>query len=132
MVNERCNRYFSESFKRQKVREIERNLISVSQVSVQYEVSRTSVYRWIYHYSSYLKKGVKQVVERRSDTAKIKALENRVKELERAVGQKQLQLDFHQKMFELASKLVGFDIKKKFGSQASSGSGAIEKNTDTK
>ena len=40
------------------------------------------------------KKQVKQVVEAKSDTQKIKALEERIKELERIIGQKQLLLEF--------------------------------------
>ncbi|MGD1890609.1 MAG: hypothetical protein ACFB15_08440, partial [Cyclobacteriaceae bacterium] len=45
------NRYFSEAFKKKKVNEIESNLTTVLQVSREYEVSCTSVYKWIYKYS---------------------------------------------------------------------------------
>jgi hypothetical protein len=75
---------------------------SVSDICTTYSVSRTSVYRWIYKYSAMAKKQVKQVVEAKSDTQKIKALEDRIKELERIVGQKQLLLEFKDKMIEIA------------------------------
>ncbi|MCK4288745.1 MAG: transposase, partial [Bacteroidales bacterium] len=91
---ERKNRYFSEDFKRKKVREIERNITSIAEVCREYQVSNTAVYKWIYKYSNMRKKGVKQVVEARSDTRKIQQLKEQLKELERVIGQKQLLIDF--------------------------------------
>ena len=114
-------RFFSDEFKRKKVRELERNISSVSDICKTYSVSRTSVYRWIYKYSVMAKKQVKQVVEAKSDTQKIKALQDRIKELERVVGQKQLLIEFKDKMIEIAESTYGVDIKKKVGSRLSSG-----------
>lgn len=130
--NWRQNRYFSESFKREKVREIERNIRTVMQVSKEFEVSTTAIYKWLYKYSAHRKKGIKQVIEPMSDAKKIKELEARIRELEQAVGQKQMQLDFTEKMVEIASDMVGYDIKKKHGSQASAGFGRTGKNTPGK
>ena len=130
--SQRQNRYFSGAFKRKKVREIETNLSTIAEVSREYEVTRSAVYKWIYKYSSMKKKGVKQVVESASDTRKIQALKEQIKELERLVGQKQIQLEFKDKMIDLAEELYNIDIKKKLGSKASSGSGSIGKNTDGK
>jgi transposase-like protein len=115
------HRYFSEDFKKGKVRELEKNIASVPDICKTYSVSRTSVYRWIYKYSAMVKKQIKQVVEAKSDTQKIKALEERIKELERIVGQKQLLLEFKDKMIEIAETTYGVDIKKKVGSRLSSG-----------
>ena len=126
---ERHRRYFSESFKRKKVSEIERNLSTVVEVSREYQVTRASVYKWIYKYSRHLKKGTKQVVEMKSDTRKLQAMREKIKELEQLLGQKQIELEFHKKMVEIASEEVGFDIKKKYGSKRSSGSGTTGKST---
>lgn len=120
-------RRFSEELKLQAVRDIERGAFTPGEVSRLYEVSRTSVYRWIYRYSTKLVKGTYQIVEKESQTAKIKALEQRIKELEHLVGTKQIQLEFSEKMLELGSELVGFDIKKKFDSQASATTGKTGK-----
>ena len=125
-------RYFSVDIKKKIVRDLERNLHSISDVCKTYQVSRTSVYRWIYRYSSMAKKGQKQVVEAKSDTQKIKALEQRIKELERIVGQKQLAIDFNEKMIELAEQRFNIEIKKKFASKPSSGTNTIDPNTATK
>ena len=123
------HRYFSDDFKRKKVRELERNLTSIPDICRTYSVSRTSVYKWIYKYSAMAKKQEKQVVEAKSDTKKIRALEERIKELERVVGQKQLLLEFKDKMIEIAESTYHVDIKKKVGSRLSSGTTSTGKNT---
>lgn len=128
----RTQRYFSESFKRKKVAEIERNITGVSEICKEYQVSRAAIYRWIYKYSIHMKKGVKQVVEAKSDTAKIRELKDQIKELELIVGQKQLMLDFKDKMIELAEEEYRVDIKKKLGTRLKSGSGLTGKSTLTK
>lgn len=126
------NKYFSTDFKKKRVRELENNLISISDICKTYNVSRTSVYRWIYKYSSMAKKQVKQVIETKSDTKKIQLLEERIKELERALGQKQMMIDIKDKMIEIAEETYDIDIKKKLVSKASSGSSITGKSTDTK
>lgn len=128
----RQNRYFSESFKKVKVREIERNITTVSEVSKEYEVSCTAVYKWLYKYSVHYKKQIRQVIEPMSDTRKIKELKAKIKELEQLVGQKQIQLEFKEKMIDIVEQMYGVDIKKKLGSKQSGGSGSIGKNTDGK
>ena len=129
---QRQNRYFSEAFKKKKVNEIEKNLTTVLQVSREYEVSCTSVYKWIYKYSQHMKKGVKQVVEAQSDTYKLQQYRQQVHELERIVGQKQLQIDFLEKVIALAEEEYGFDLKKKGSSRPYSGTGSTKTNIPTK
>ncbi|WP_037324528.1 transposase, partial [Salinimicrobium terrae] len=73
-ASNRVNRYFSESFKRKKVQEIEKNISTVAEICREYEVSTTAVYKWLYKYSRNRKRGVKQVVELMSDTHKLKDL----------------------------------------------------------
>ena len=124
----RTVRNFSETFKRQKVQEIERKLTTVLEVSRQYEVSRAAVYNWLNCYSMNNKQGVRLIIEPMSDAKKIKELQARIKELERLVGQKQIQLEFNEKMIEIAEELYQIDIKKKFGSRPSDGSGTTGKN----
>jgi transposase-like protein len=122
-------RHFNDDFKKSKVRELERRITSIPDICRTYSVSRTAVYKWIYKYSAMAKKQVKVVVEAKSDTQKIKALEERIKELERIVGQKQLLLEFKDKMIEIAEATYGVDIKKKVGSKLSSGITSTEKST---
>ena len=123
-VKERINRSFSEEFKRKKVSELDRNITGVSEICREYEVSRTSVYRWMYLYSRMKKKGIKQVVEAKSDSRKLQELREQVKELQRLVGEKQILLEFKEKMIEIAEEEYGIDIKKKFSGRHSGNTGS--------
>jgi transposase-like protein len=125
-------RYFIPDFKKKRVQELENNLSTVSDICKAHKVSRTSVYRWIYKYSNMAKKQVKQVVEAKSDTKKIQFLEERIKELERIVGKKQILIDFQDKMIEIAEQTYQVDIKKKLGSKLFSGTGNPGTNMDSK
>ena len=107
-----AKRFFSESFKREKVKLIIEKKTSVRQISDLYQVSRTAVYNWVYKYSQ-LEPGVITVVQMESEEQKTKYLQNRVAELERIIGQKQLELDLNEKTFELISEELGYDVKKK-------------------
>ncbi|MBE0667373.1 MAG: transposase [Bacteroidales bacterium] len=125
-------RHFSDDFKKSKVRELEKRITSIADICRTYAVSRAAVYKWIYKYSAMAKKQVKVVVEAKSDTQRIRALEDRIKELERIVGQKQLLLEFKDKMIEIAEATYGVDIKKKVGSRLSSGTTSTGKSTEKK
>src|SRR4051812_19542102 len=122
-VHERRTRYFSESFKKKKVSEIDRNLVRVSEVAAEYQLSRNSVYQWLYKYSKMRKKKERQIVESASDTRKLAELSQKIKELERLVGQKQVEIEFLNKMIELTEEDLNIDIKKKGSSKLFSGSG---------
>lgn len=132
LEHQRINRYFSESFKRKKVQEIEKNISTVLEVSREYEVSQTAVYKWLNKYSRNRKRGVKQVVELMSDTRKIQDLKVRIRELEQMLGQKQFEIEFKNKMIDIAEEMYDIDIKKKLGSKPSPGSGSTEKKSSGK
>jgi len=126
-TEERRKRTFSEEFKRQKVKEIERKQTSVLEVSKAYQVRANNVYKWIEKYSFKDKNGVRLVVEMESETKRVLALLQKVAELERIVGQKQIMIDFQTKMIDLAEEEYHIDIKKKFDSEPSSTTGTTEK-----
>ena len=127
--SQRVHRYFSEDFKRKKVREIEENQVTIMQIVRVYQVSKAAIYKWIYKYSAMRKKGIRQVVEAKSDTVKLTLFRERFREMERLVGQKQIMIEFLEKMIEFAEKEYGIDIKKKYSSTPSSGSGQTGKRT---
>lgn len=131
-TKERQLRYFSDEFKRKKVAEIDRNLTSIGQICREYQVSRTAVYKWIYKYSLMRKHKTKMVIETKSDTAKLQLLRDQIKELESIVGQKQIIIDFQQKMIDQAEQTYGIDIKKKYSTVPSFGTGKTGKDTTTK
>jgi len=126
---ERHLRCFSDSFKLQKVREIETCKSTVSDICKQYQVSGTSVYRWLTKFGLMKDKKERLIVETQSDTKELLALKKKVAELERIVGQKQILIDFKDKMIEIAEETYGVDIKKKFSTQQRNISGDTENST---
>jgi hypothetical protein len=62
-----------------------------------------------------------------SQSAKFKELEQRIKELERNVGQKQIMIEYLEKMIDLAKEELNIDIKKNFATPQSVGSKKIAK-----
>ena len=119
-------RSFSEAFKREKVKDLVEKRVSIRQLSSLYEVSRTAVYNWLYTYSPHHEQKTNLVVQMESEAHKSQMLQQRVAELERVVGQKQLELDFLNKLFEIGSQELGFDIKKNLSIKLSNGTGAEE------
>lgn len=121
-LEERKRRRFSDSFKREKVEEIDRGKVTVAELSREYEVSTTSIYKWIDKFSNREKKE-RLIMETESDTRKLKAYKERIAELERLLGQKQIELEYKEKMIELAEELYDIDIKKNCTTQRSDSSG---------
>jgi len=130
-IKSKYNRYFSESFKKEKVKQLVAKQISIKELSEIYGISRTSLYKWLYRYSPHHKKGTNQVVQMESEALKTKVLLAKVAELERALGRKQLEIDYNNKVIELTSKELGYDIKKKHGPPPLSGSGPTVPGTPT-
>jgi len=128
-TSERRRRRFSDSFKLQKVREIETGKTKVSEICKQYEVSSVNVYRWLNKFSAMKNKQERLIVETDSDTKQLLALKKKVAELERIIGQKQVLIDFKDKMIDIAEEMYDVDIKKKLSTGQSNISGATEKNT---
>ena len=64
---------------------------------------------------------------KQSSTDKLKTLEQKVKDLEQLVGQKQIQIEFLEKMIDLSSKETGIDLKKNFSTPRSGGSSSTRK-----
>jgi len=128
----RRSRYFSEEFKKKKVEELDRRIITISEVCKGYQVSATAVYNWIYKYSLMRKKGVKMVIEAQSDTLKIEALKQHISQLEQLLGQKQFEIDFLEKQMGIASEEYGIDLKKKLSGKQSFGFGKTGDNIVTK
>ena len=125
--SQRRRRQFSEAFKCEKVREIESGQTRMSELCRQYEVSHTSVYNWLAKYGSQRHKPERMIVERLSDTQELLRLKKQVAELEQLVGQKQILLEFKDKMIALAEEQYGVDIKKKFSTTPSGTTGKTGK-----
>lgn len=128
---QRRRRNFSESFKIQKVKEIEMGMTKVSEICKQYELSDVSIYKWLEKYGSMKNKKERIIVETESDTKQLLELKKKVAELERIIGQKQILLEFKDKMIDIAEEMYGVDIKKKLSEKPSNTSGKKEKDDPT-
>jgi hypothetical protein len=62
-----------------------------------------------------------------SSIDKLKQLELKVKELEQIVGQKQIKIDYLEKMIDIAKDDLNIDIKKNYNTPQSTGSETIKK-----
>jgi transposase len=122
-------RKFSEQFKKSKVKELVEKQITVSQLARLYGVTRTAVYKWLYKYSANHQRKTILVVEMESESYKTQRLQQQVAELERKIGQKQLEIDFLNKLLEIGSEELGFDLKKNFSTKLSNGTDTTGENT---
>jgi transposase len=119
----RKKRVYSEEFKQAVVKEFESGRSSVLQLEKLYKVSNKLIYSWIFKYSTFNDKSVRIIEMKDSSTKRLIDLEKKVKELERAVGLKQLHIDYLEKMIDIAKEELGVDIKKNSDTPQSSGSG---------
>lgn len=75
--SERRRRRFSENFKIQKVKEIERGQTKISELSREYQVTTTNIHRWIHKYGTMKDKPERMVIETESDTKQLLALKKK-------------------------------------------------------
>ena len=124
-------RIFSDALKKQVVKDLVSKRTSIKQAMAEHQVSAQSIYRWLYQFSPAHESKCTLVVQMKSEATKTQDLQKRMAELERIVGQKQLEIDYLNKLLEIGSKELDFDIKKNFSSKLSNGSGSANSNTDT-
>ena len=106
-------RRFSTEFKKEKVDLIDQNKLNVRDICDLYEVTPTAVYKWIKKFSK-LPKDERIVVEKISEETKNKELLTTIRDLERTIGKKQLELDYYKAIVDIVSEETGEDIKKKY------------------
>jgi len=129
-VKLRTHRVFSEEFKKARVKEYESGEYSVVELSRLFDIQRAVIYQWIHIYSFYNKKRVIIVEMKDSGKQKLKDYEKRIADLERIVGQKQLNIDYLEKMIGLAEQQYNVEIKKKVNTPLSPGSGQTSQKQD--
>ena len=105
-------RVFSTALKKEKVKLIDSGKLTVKQVSEIYDVSQTAVYNWIKQYST-IAKDERVVVEKVSEALQTQSLYKQVRDLEQALGRKQMELDYYKEIVKLESESEGVDIEKK-------------------
>lgn len=120
-------RTFSEEIRRKAVSEFRSGKYTAQELSDLYHCSPTTIYRWIYKYSPADQPKLNVVQMADSSDRKLKELQQQITDLQAALGRKQIQVDFYEKMADLAKAEYGIDLKKNFSTQPSSGSGKTDK-----
>lgn len=113
MKKSNVRRVFDLSLKIKLVKQIEKGELRVMDVSRIYRVNRSAVYKWLKKYSELYGNNNQVIVESKSLSKKNKEQSDRIIELERALGQKQMRIDYLEKLVETASDRIGEDIEKK-------------------
>ena len=106
-------RTFDLSLKLDLVKKLEDGKVSVAELTKIYGMSGTAVYRWLRKYSTMYEKQTRVIVEHKSLSKKNAELRAQIATLERALGQKQLRVDYLEKVVAVASEDLGVDIEKK-------------------
>ncbi|MEE9373678.1 MAG: hypothetical protein V3V00_11560 [Saprospiraceae bacterium] len=104
--------HYSRTFKEEKVKMIEEGKITVIQLSKIYQVSRAAIYSWVSKYGR-LPKTERLVVEKESEGSKSMEFLGRIKELEAALGRKDLENTYLRTVIEKANEYYKCDIEKK-------------------
>lgn len=115
----RKQRSYSEEFKKQLVLEFESGKHSVLDLERLHGVGNALIYKWIYKYSTFNKKGYRVVEHQSSSSKKVKDLQAKIKELEATLGRKQIMIDYLETMMEVAKEELDIDIKKNFSTPPS-------------
>ena len=119
----RPRRIFSDKLKKKIVKDIEQGKVNVTGASREYEISIQSVYRWLKKFSTHLHSSTTLVIQMDSEQYRSKELEKKVAELEAALGRKQMEIDYLNKLIEIAGEDLNTDLKKNINMPASVGTG---------
>lgn len=125
----RERRYFSEDFRRARVKEYEEGQLTVREICRAYDVSNNAVYKWIRKYSAHYQKEIVKVVEEKSEAKKRLALEKKVQELEQFIGRQQVQIKYYEKLLDIAQERYNVDFEKNSAWKFLTGSSPTDPNT---
>jgi transposase-like protein len=120
-------RVFSDKLKKKIVQDIERGKVNVTGVCREYEVSNVAVYKWLKKYAAHLHPSTTLVMQMDSEQYRSRELEKKVSELEAALGRKQLEIDYLNKLIAIAGEDMGIDLKKNISMPASTGTGKTKR-----
>lgn len=110
--NERRHRRFSEEFRREQVKLIEKGERTIAQVSQLYEVKPDNVRRWLKQY------GIKDrpemiIIQTQEEVNRIKDLQNQVLKLNAVIGKMHVELLYKNELLDLAKQQLGPEFEKK-------------------
>jgi transposase-like protein len=123
----RKRKIYSEQIKRKVVDDFRAGRHTALELADLYHCHPQTIYNWIYKYSPGDSPQINVVEMSDSTDQKVKDLQAKIAKLEQMVGQKQIKVDFLEKMIELAEEEYNLDVKKSSSLKRSSGSGRTDK-----
>lgn len=104
---------YSTEFKKSKVKEILSKKRTISEVASMYNLSYTSVYKWVQKYGN-VEKDERIVIESESDFMKHCDQLKRIQELEQTLGRMALKTEYYERLIKEANKHFSEDLEKLF------------------
>lgn len=120
-------RYFSEDFRKARVKELDEGQTTVAKICQDYGVSSPAVYKWREKYSPFYQKQVVKVIELESEGAKRRELDEQLSTLKTLLADKQIEVEYLLKLLEILGEKYGIDFKKNTSSNRLNGFSVIEK-----
>ena len=120
-------RYFSEDFRKARVKELDEGQTTVAKICQDYGVSSPAVYKWREKNSPFYQKQVVKVIELESEGAKRRELEEQLSTLKTLLADKQIEVEYLLKLLEILGEKYGIDFKKNTSSNRLNGFSGIEK-----
>jgi len=115
-------RKFSEEFRKQLVREFEGKKFTLLELSKLHNIHLSVLYKWVHKYTLNPSPNSVIIEMKESSTEKLKSYQDRIKELEQIVGQKQIKIDYLDKIIDSANEHYETDLKKTLSTKPSNGS----------
>jgi len=119
-------RKFSEEFKKSIVEQYESGRSSTKELSEQNNIDQRLIYNWIYKFSTFNKKGYRIVEHINSNTNLLRQLKEENQGLKAVVGEKQMRIEYLEKLIALAEQELKVPIKKNSNTPQSNTSGKIK------
>ena len=124
---------YSESFKLHVVSEIESGQVTIGGARRRYGIAGGgTIQGWLRRYGKNHLLGKVIRVERPDEKDRIKALEDKVRELESVLAQSQVKLFAYESLIDVAEKHYGADFKKNFGAKQSANALSNDKKRGSK
>ncbi len=115
MSSKKIYKKYSQAFKHQVVQEYESGA-SIYQLMQKYGIgSHLTIQRWVEKYSREGYRTETVIIQNREDQLEVKAMKQRVSQLEQAVAELVLENRMLSSIIEVASASLEIDLKKKFG-----------------
>lgn len=109
---ERRHRRFSEEFRKEQVKLIEKGERTIAQVGRLYEVKYHNVRRWVIKYGTVaLPETI--LIQTQVDVNRIKDLEAQVSKLKQVIGQMHVEMLYKNELVSFAKEQLGSDFEKK-------------------